>query len=91
MALLSCFPVGREPQKTFGTIRSLVLGVPVSKNRFGRHVAYLDAGMIILDIWEMSNLRMISRRDKSPPYYGFTLTVLPLFERNLFIVTDETT
>ena len=29
------------------------------------------------------------RWDNSPPYHGFTHTVLPLFDRNLFVVTDE--
>jgi hypothetical protein len=47
--------------------------------------------MIILDISNMSKPRMISRWDNSPPYYGFTHTVVPLFKRNLFIATDETT
>jgi hypothetical protein len=55
------------------------------------YLGYLDAGMIILDISNMSKPRMISRWDNSPPYYGFTHTVVPLFKRNLFIVTDETT
>ena len=54
------------------------------------YVGYLDAGMIILDISDMSRPRMISRWDNSPPYRGFTHTVVPLFERKLFIVTDET-
>ncbi len=55
------------------------------------YIGYLDAGMIILDISDMSKPKMVSRWDNSPPFYGFTHTVLPLFERKLFIVTDETT
>jgi len=45
--------------------------------------------MIILDISSKSSPKMISRWDNSPPYDGFTHTVLPLFERGLLVVTDE--
>lgn len=55
------------------------------------YVGYIDAGMIILDIGDMSKPRMVSRWDNSPPFHGFTHTVLPLFNRNLLIVTDEST
>jgi hypothetical protein len=53
------------------------------------YLGYIDAGMIILDISDMAHPRMVSRWDNSPPYHGFTHTVLPLFDRGLFIVTDE--
>ncbi len=53
------------------------------------YLGYLDAGMIVLDISDKSAPKQISRWDNSPPYAGFTHTVLPLFERNLFVVTDE--
>ncbi len=53
------------------------------------YLGYLDGGMIILDISDMSRPKMVSRWDNSPPFDGFTHTVLPLFERELFIVTDE--
>lgn len=53
------------------------------------YLGYLDGGMIILDISDMSAPKMISRWDNSPPFDGFTHTVLPLFKRDLLIVTDE--
>jgi hypothetical protein len=53
------------------------------------YLGYLDGGMIILDISDMARPRMVSRWDNSPPFDGFTHTVLPLFARDLFIVTDE--
>jgi len=53
------------------------------------YIGYLDAGMIILDISDMSRPRMVSRWDNSPPFSGFTHTILPLFERQLLIATDE--
>jgi hypothetical protein len=53
------------------------------------YLGYLDAGMVILDIADKSRPRMVSRWDNSPPYSGFTHTVLPLFDRDLLVVTDE--
>src|SRR5687768_17650323 len=41
------------------------------------------------DITDKANPKPLCRWDNSPPYHGFTHTVLPLFERNLFVVTDE--
>jgi hypothetical protein len=53
------------------------------------YLGYLDAGMIILDIADKATPKVVSRWDNSPPYVGFTHTVLPLFERQLLVVTDE--
>jgi hypothetical protein len=53
------------------------------------YLGYIDAGMIVLDISDKAHPRMISRWDNSPPYFGFTHTVLPLFGRNLCVVSDE--
>ncbi len=53
------------------------------------YVAYADAGVIILDITDVSRPRLVSRLDYHPPLPGFTHTVLPLPARDLLIVTDE--
>ena len=53
------------------------------------YLAYLDAGMFIMDISDKSKPKPISRFDNSPPYTGFTHTVLPLFDRGLLVMTDE--
>jgi len=53
------------------------------------YVGYIDGGAVILDISDKSRPKEIARWRYSPPYNGFTHTVLPLFERNLLIVTDE--
>lgn len=53
------------------------------------YLGYIDGGIVILDISDMSQPRMISRLDYHPPLPGFTHTVLPLFSRDLLIVTDE--
>ena len=53
------------------------------------YLGYIDAGMFILDISDKANPKPLCRWDNSPPYHGFTHTVLPLFERDLLVVTDE--
>jgi len=53
------------------------------------YIGYIDGGAIVLDISDKANPRVVSRWSYSPPYNGFTHTVLPLFERNLLIVSDE--
>jgi hypothetical protein len=53
------------------------------------YIGYIDGGAIILDISDRTNPKVVSRWSYSPPYNGFTHTVLPLFERNLLIVSDE--
>jgi hypothetical protein len=55
------------------------------------YLGYIDGGMIVLDISDKSKPVPICRWDNSPPYTGFTHTVLPLFDRDLLIVTDEST
>jgi hypothetical protein len=53
------------------------------------YVGYIDGGVIILDISDMGHPKMISRLDYHPPFPGFTHTVLPLFDRELLVATDE--
>jgi hypothetical protein len=49
----------------------------------------LDGGVVILDIADKSNPKMISHWNPHPPFNGFTHTVMPLFNRDLLIVSDE--
>src|SRR5262249_56741294 len=44
-----------------------------------------------LAISAMAHPKMVSRWDYHPPYFGFTHTVVPFFDRNLLIVSDECT
>jgi hypothetical protein len=53
------------------------------------YLGYLDGGIMVLDISERSRPKLVSRWSNSPPYNGFSHTVLPLFERQLFVVSDE--
>ena len=72
---------------------------PTWQGRFALHhalvagdVAYgswRDGGLIILDIKDKSAPQMIAHRNWSPPYAGGTHSALPLVDRNLLVVADE--
>jgi hypothetical protein len=53
------------------------------------YVGYIDGGAIVLDISNPADIKMVSHWNHSPPFNGFTHTVLPLFERGLWVVSDE--
>jgi hypothetical protein len=53
------------------------------------YVGYIDGGAFVLDIADKSNIKVVSEWNPSPPFNGFTHTVLPLFDRGLWIVSDE--
>jgi len=53
------------------------------------YIGYLDGGAFILDISDMARPKVVSAWNPHPPFPGFTHTALPLFSRELLIVTDE--
>ncbi len=53
------------------------------------YVGYIDGGALVLDISDLSHIKVVSKWNHSPPFNGFTHTVLPLKERGLWIVSDE--
>ena len=53
------------------------------------YVGYIDGGAVILDIADKAHPKLVANWRHSPPFNGFTHTVLPLFDRNLLIVSDE--
>jgi hypothetical protein len=53
------------------------------------YVGYIDGGALVLDIGDLGNIQVVSEWNHSPPFNGFTHTVLPLFNRGLWIVSDE--
>ena len=55
------------------------------------YLGYIDGGMFILDIADKARPKVVSAWRNSPPYTGFCHTVLPLFDRGLLVVTDEST
>lgn len=53
------------------------------------YIGYIDGGAFVLDISDKSNIKVVSKWNHSPPFNGFIHTVLPLFDRGLWIVSDE--
>jgi len=53
------------------------------------YVGYIDGGAWILDIKDKSKPKPVGHLQYSPPYNGFTHTVLPLIERQLLVISDE--
>ena len=54
------------------------------------YIGYIDGGTVILDISDKTRPRLVTRWRHSPPYNGFTHTVMPLFNKNgTIIITDE--
>jgi hypothetical protein len=53
------------------------------------YIGYIDGGAWILDISDKSRPRPVGHLQYSPPYNGFSHTVLPLIERQLLVISDE--
>jgi hypothetical protein len=53
------------------------------------YIGYVDAGVVVLDISDRARPQMLCHWDPSPPFPGFTHTVLPIFARDLLVVSDE--
>jgi hypothetical protein len=53
------------------------------------YLGYLDGGIMVMDIADRTRPKLVSRWRNAPPYNGFSHTVLPLFERGLLVVTEE--
>lgn len=53
------------------------------------YVGYIDGGAWILDISDKAHPKPVGHLQYSPPYNGFTHTVMPLLERGLLIISDE--
>jgi len=53
------------------------------------YVAWIDGGVVILDIADKAKPKLVARRSWYPPDTGFTHTVLPLLDRNLLVASEE--
>lgn len=53
------------------------------------YIGYIDGGAVVLDIADMSRPKTLSIWRYSPPFNGFCHTVLPIFSKDLLIVSDE--
>jgi len=82
-------PLKRHPQFDSGYRAHNTNVYPERPDR--AYVGYLDGGACVLDISDKAHPRLLGRWDYHPPFPGFCHTVLPLFERNLLVVSDEAT
>jgi len=55
------------------------------------YCGWKDSGVIILDISDKSDPKMISQVNYHPPFPGFSHTVVPLFSRDVLVVSQEAT
>jgi hypothetical protein len=53
------------------------------------YAAWRDVGMLVLDISDRSDPKLIAHRNWSPPFGGGTHNCLPLPDRDLLVVLDE--
>lgn len=53
------------------------------------YCAWRDAGMVVLDVADRTDPKLITHRNWSPPYGGGTHNCLPLPDRDLLVVADE--
>jgi hypothetical protein len=55
------------------------------------YLGYIDGGMFVMDISYKSKPHPITSLTNSPQYTGMMHTIVPLFDRGIMIVTDEST
>lgn len=53
------------------------------------YLAWRDAGLVVLDVKERAEPRLIAHKNWSPPFGGGTHNCLPLPDRDLLVVLDE--
>ena len=80
-------PLRRHPQFDSGHRLHNANVYPERNDR--AYCAYMDSGVVILDISNVSNPSIVSQINYAPPFPGFTHTVLPIFNRDLMVVTQE--
>lgn len=80
-------PLARHPQ--FDAGHSLH-NANVYPQRLDRaYCAWKDSGVVTLDISDKAHPTMVANLNYAPPFPGFTHTVLPLFSRDMLVVTQE--
>jgi hypothetical protein len=53
------------------------------------YAAWRDAGMVVIDVADRENPKLVVQRNWSPPFGGGTHNCLPLPDRQLLVVLDE--
>jgi hypothetical protein len=80
-------PVPRHPRFDSGWRAHNTNVYPERPDR--AYLGYLDGGVIILDIADKADPKLVTHWNPHPPFNGFTHTVMPLLDRDLLVVTDE--
>ena len=80
-------PLPRHPTFDSGYRPHNIMVYPERPDRC--YLAYIDGGVMVLDISDRARPKLLSHWTNSPPYNGFNHTVLPLFGRGLLVVSDE--
>ena len=80
-------PLARHPQFDAGHSLHNANVYPDRPDR--AYCAWKDSGVVTLDISDKSNISMIANLNYAPPFPGFTHTVLPMFNREMLVVTQE--
>ncbi len=80
-------PVPRHPKFDSGWRAHNTNVYPQRPDR--AYVGYLDGGAVVLDISDPGTPKMVGHWNPHPPFPGFTHTVMPLFDRDLLLVSDE--
>jgi hypothetical protein len=80
-------PPPRHPQFNSGYRAHNTNVYPERPDRL--YMCYLDGGLFIMDIADKANPQVVGSWNPHPPYPGFCHTALPLFSRDILIVTDE--
>jgi hypothetical protein len=73
---------GWAPTRRFGLHHPIVAGDTA-------YCAWRDAGMVVLDVKDRHDPKLIVHRNWSPPFGGGTHNCLPLPDRDLLVVLDE--
>jgi hypothetical protein len=80
-------PVARHPKFDGGYRPHNILVYPERPDR--AYMGYIDGGALIMDISDKSRPKAITNWRYSPPNNGMCHTVMPLFGRDLLVVSDE--
>ena len=80
-------PVPRHPKFDTGWRAHNTNVYPERPDR--AYVGYIDGGACVLDISDIAAPKLVGHWNPHPPFPGFTHTVMPLFDRDLLVVSDE--
>lgn len=80
-------PLPRHPQFDSGFRAHNTNVYPERPDR--AYLGYIDGGIYILDIADMARPKPVGHWNPHPPFPGFSHTALPLFDRDLLVVSDE--